>query len=301
MGTPDFAEGCLKALCEKHEVAAVFTQPDKPKGRKRILTPPPVKVEAERRGIPVYQPESLKTGEALDIIKEINADAIVVAAYGKILPKSILDAAKYGCINIHASLLPMYRGAAPIQWCIINGEEKSGVTIMMMDEGLDTGDVLLKKECVIEENDTASILHDKLMELGSKLIIEALDGIEGGTIIPEKQMGESCYSPMITRETAKIDFNKSAKEVHNLIRAMLDAPGAYAMKGEKTLKIYGSLMSDKTGDVAGKVSTENGRIFVCCGDKNCVELLAIKEEGSKCLSAKEFLMGRKIADGDILS
>ena len=295
MGTPDFAVPCLEALCDTHEVAAVFTQPDKPKGRKYTLTPPPVKVAALERGVRVFQPKTLKDGEALEIIKNIDPDVIAVVAYGKILPKEILDFPKYGCVNVHASLLPKYRGAAPIQWALMCGESESGVTTMQMDEGLDTGDMLMKSAVKIDENETCDKLHDKLSELGAELIVKTLASLEKGEIIPEKQ-GESPtpYAAMIDRSLCEIDWNASASEVHNKIRAMSPAPAAITTLGGKRVKIFLSEISDKTGACGEIVSVDP--LTVACKTGSVV-IKELQLEGKKRMTAKSFLAGRPLKTG----
>lgn len=223
MGTPDFAVVSLENLINtgKHQIEGVFTQPDKPKGRGYTVTFSPVKDCAISHNIPVYQPETLKDGKAFEIIKELKPDVIVVAAYGKILPKEILDFPKYGCVNVHGSLLPKYRGAAPIQWSVLNGEKETGVTTMYMSEGLDTGDMLLKESTEIGENETAGHLFDRISEMGAELICKTLDALEKGEITPVKQDDAlSSYSPMLSKKICPIDWSKSAKEVHNKIRGL---------------------------------------------------------------------------------
>ena len=224
MGTPDFSVPCLRALDEKYGVCAVFCNPDKPVGRKHILTAPPTKVYANEHNIPVYQPVSLKTDDVYNQLCDIAPDYIVVVAYGKILPERIINLPKHGCINVHGSLLPNYRGASPIQWSIVNGEKVTGVTTMFMDCGVDTGDILLKKECEIADDDTYETLHDKLSELGAKLLIDTLDGLNNGEIKPIAQGECKCYTPIITKEMGRLDFSKPAKEVYNLIRGLQPYP-----------------------------------------------------------------------------
>ena len=215
MGTPEFSAPAIDSLLAAgHEIAAVFSQPDKPKGRGYTLTPPPVKVKALEHGIPVYQPTTMKDGEALRIFRDISPDVAVVIAYGRILPKEILEAPKYGCINVHASLLPKYRGAAPIQWSVIDGQPKTGVTTMQMDVGLDTGDMLMKCETAIDPDETAGELHDRLSLMGAKLIVDTLAALEQGALTPQKQDdSESCYAKMLTKELCAVDWHKSAKEI----------------------------------------------------------------------------------------
>ncbi len=307
MGTPDFAVPCLNALIDSGEnVTAVFTQPDKPKGRGYKLTPPPVKEAALTHNIPVYQPLSLKKGEdgekALQVIKGLEPDLIIVVAYGKILPKEILDAPKYYCINVHASLLPKYRGAGPIQWSVLNGEKETGVTTMLMAEGLDTGDMLLSKSVEIGENETASELHDRLAELGAEVLLETVAAVKSGNITPVQQDdGKSCYAPMLTKEMCPIDFKKTAQEVHNHIRGLSAFPCASAILDGKRIKVYKSeiVKGLKSQSPAGTVV--NAKDFtVVCGDGSCIRLIEIQAEGGKRMSTADYLRGRAIKEGTIL-
>ena len=239
MGTPDFAVPVLEELIKKHDVVAVVSQPDKPKGRGKKLQPTPVKVVAVENNIPVYQPERIKNEEFVEILKGIEADVYVVVAYGQILSQEILDIPKYGCINVHGSLLPKYRGAAPIQWAIINGEEKTGVTIMYMVKALDSGDMILKKEIDIDPEDTYETLHDKMAPAGAKALIEALDLIENGNVSAEKQdESRTCYASMITREMGLIDWSKSSKEIKNKVRGFNPVPAAYTNYDDEVIKIF---------------------------------------------------------------
>jgi len=304
MGTPDFAVDCLRALCDsRHEVVGVFSQPDKPVGRKQELTPPPVKVLAQERGLNVYQPKSLKNGEALEIIKELNPDIIIVVAYGKILPKEILDYPKYGCVNIHASLLPKLRGAAPINFSIINGDKVTGVTSMYMDVGLDTGDMLIKREVEILPDMTAGELFDILAPVGAEVLLETMDKIEDGTIerIPQNEE-EATYASIMDKSTGKIDFSKSAQVVHDLVRGTEPWPGAYCVMDGKTLKICKTKVFNKDffarpGEVVF-ADRKNG-IVIACGE-NAIEVLELQLQGKKRLSAKDFLNGKAMEPGLIL-
>lgn len=303
MGTPEFAVPCLKAIAESsHELSAVFTQPDKPKGRGYKMIPTPVKEAALGYGIPVYQPLSLRKGddaeEAMRILREIAPDLIVVTAYGQILPKEILELPKYGCINIHASLLPRYRGAAPINWCILNGEKSTGVTSMMMAEGLDTGDMLIKHETEIGENETYQELYSRLSVMGGEVLLETLEAVENGTLTPEKQDDSlSCYSPMIRKEMSFLDFSKTAAELHNTVRGVT----GFTMLGGKRLKVFGSVISGNTAPDA-----ENGEIVctdtfgVKCGDGGVLTFTDIQLEGGKRMKTDAFLRGRKLSKGEIL-
>ena len=258
MGTPDFAVPCLESLLEAgHEVAAVFTQPDKPRGRRQELTPPEVKVCALSHGLTVYQPKTLRDGEAMRIIDSLCPDCIVVAAYGKLLPKEIIDYPRFGCVNVHGSLLPKYRGAAPIQWAVINGEKETGITIMQMDEGLDTGDMLYVKSVPIGIDDTAESMFDKLSAFGGQMIVEALDKLEKGELIPVKQDESlSTYAPMLDKSVSNIDWHKSGAEVHDLVRGLYSWPIAYTMFGGKKLKIIKTSPCDKSGEVGTVISLD---------------------------------------------
>lgn len=305
MGTPDFAVPCLKALIDNGEnVQAVFTQPDKPKGRGYKLTPPPVKELALTHNIPVYQPISLKSGEdaetTMKVLNELSPDLIIVVAYGKILPKAILDLPEY-CINVHASLLPKYRGAGPIQWSVLNGEKTTGVTTMLMAEGLDTGDMLISESVDIGENETASELHDRLSILGAEVLIKTIQAVKSNTLTPIKQDDSlSNYAPMLTKDMCAIDFSKSAQEVHNQIRGLSTFPGAMTMLNDKRLKIYKSVCTPDTSDkIAGTVvNTDN--FTIVCGDGKCVQFVEVQLEGSKRMSTSDFLRGKSIAKGTIL-
>lgn len=303
MGTPDFAVACLEKLIEsRHKVLAVFTQPDKPVGRKQILTAPPVKELAVKNGISVYQPVSLKKdNSAVEVLKELNPDIIIVVAYGKILPNEILKLPKFGCINVHASLLPKYRGAAPIQWAVINGDKETGVTVMQMDEGLDTGDMLLVKKTAIDENETSEELFDRLSLIGADALIECLDLIEKGNIAPEKQdESKATFTKKITKEMCPIDWSKSAIEIHNLVRGLQTWPCATTVLSGKSLKIHKTKLSNITGNKPGCVVDNNDNVTVCCGDGKCIEILELQSEGKKRMSTKTFLLGNKIEINTIL-
>ena len=300
MGTPDFAVPALEKLAQSpdYTVAAVFTQPDKPKGRKMVMTPPDVKVCAEKLGIPVFQPSSMRSEKAYNSLKELNPDVIVVAAYGQILPKAVLDLPKFGCVNIHGSLLPKYRGAAPIQQSVLDGEKVTGVTTMLMDVGLDTGDILLKAETEIGENETAGELFDRLAVLGGELIIETLDKLKKGEITPQKQDESlATHTSKITKELCPIDFNMSAFEVHNKVRGLNPWPVAVTEIAGKTVKVYSSRVSDMSGAAGTILSLKP--FVVACGDKS-VELIEIQPQGKKRMTAQAFLAGHKLNIGDKL-
>lgn len=301
MGTPDFAVPCLEKLIEYHNVTAVFSQPDKPVGRKQILTPPPVKQCANEHNIAVFQPKSLKDDEITKQIEDMKADIIVVVAYGKILPKRILDAAKYGCINVHASLLPKYRGAAPIQWAVINGDKETGVTVMQMDEGLDTGDMLLVKKTDIGINETSEELFERLSIIGANTLIEALDDIEKGRAKPTKQgEAKTSYAQKITKLLSPIDWNKSAFEVHNLVRGLQTWPCAQTKLNGKNIKIHKTVLSDIKGGKAGEIIDSNKKLIVSCGDGKCVEILELQPDGKKRMDTKSFLAGNNVTVGALL-
>jgi methionyl-tRNA formyltransferase len=297
MGTPDFAVASLKKLVEsQHKVLAVFTQPDKPVGRKHILTPPIVKVQAQELGIPVYQPQTLKDDEVYEDIKSLNPDVIVVVAYGKILPKRILDLPKFGCINVHGSLLPKYRGAAPIQWSVLNGDKYTGVTTMLMDVGLDTGDMLLKREVEIGENECAFELFDRLSDIGADLLLETLEKLD--SITPEKQDESlATYASMIDKSLCPIDWNKSAREVHNLVRGLAQWPVAVTFIDGVKVKVHSGKIAEKTNCSAGEVVISDKRLVIACGDGLSYEISEIQPDGKRKMEASAFLLGNKLEVG----
>lgn len=304
MGTPDFAAGALEALIRAgHEITAVVTQPDKAKGRSKELLPSPVKVCALEHNIPVLQPKRIKAPEAVAELRAYQADIYIVAAYGQILSREILEFPKYGCVNIHASLLPKYRGAAPIQHVIIHGEERTGITIMQMDAGIDTGDMLYKKEVAIAADDTYETLHDKLMALGGEAITEALPLLEKGKLTPEKQDdSQSCYAPLIEKNMGEIDFSKTAAEVDRLIRGMTPWPSAYTGCRGRQLKIWKAVPDtekDVSGHVPGEIlSVEKDSVTVATG-KGALRLSELQIEGKKRMTAHDFLLGVKLEPGEI--
>ena len=303
MGTPDYAVNTLEALISAgHNVAAVFAQPDKPVGRKHIITPPPVKVCAENHGIAVYQPNTLRDGKAEEILKEIAPDVIVVVAYGKILPKEILEIPKYGCVNGHASLLPKYRGASPIQWCIVCGETETGVTAMKMDEGMDTGDILKTVKTQIGANETAEELFDRLSGLTAELLVNTLSDLEKGNITPKKQDEEKAsYAPIIKKEMAFLDFiNMTAKEIHNAVRGYYSWPCAYFFLENKRVKVIRAAVAENTNSKAGTVVKSTDSLVIACKNGTAVELVTVQPEGSKPMSAKQMLCGRPIAVGTVI-
>src|SRR3990172_2141521 len=301
MGTPEFAVPSLRALIESGEdIVAVVTQPDKPKGRGLEVAPPPTKVLAEKHGIPVLQPAKIKTEEFFNELKKFSADLICVTAYGKILPKNILDLPPHGCINVHASLLPKYRGAAPINWAIIRGEKVTGITTMKMDEGMDTGDMLLKEEVPIDDEDTGDTLSEKLSEIGARLLIETIRLLKEGKLNPIPQdHSQATYAPMLKKEDGKIDWQKSAEEIRNLIRVALPWPSAYTNLEGKLLKIYKTKVSEGGGKPGEVMKSDSGILRVATG-KGTIDILELQIEGGKKLQTQVFLRGRRIEEGMVL-
>lgn len=305
MGTPDFAMFSLKALAKtEHEIVGVITQPDKPRGRGYTLTPPPVKVFALEAGFDVYQPDTLRSDEFAALLSELSPDVIVVVAYGKILPKNVLDFPKYGCINVHGSLLPEYRGAAPMQRAIIDGKSKTGITTMYMAEGLDTGDMLLKDSVDITDTDNFETVHDKLGECGAALIVKTLECVEAGSIKREPQDDSlATYAAKITKDDCVLDFSKDARTLHNLIRGVSPFPLAFTHTPDgKLLKITSASVLHESGTYgkAGEVIGLDGGIWVACGD-GALNITGVLPEGKPRMNASDFIRGRKINVGDILA
>lgn len=298
MGTPDFAVPSLENIAKVHNVQAVFTQPDKPVGRKMVLTPPDVKVCAEKLGIPVYQPVKLKDSDSYEIIKELNPDVIVVVAYGQILPENILNIPKYGCINVHGSLLPKYRGAAPIQWSVLNGDKVTGVTTMYMEKGLDTGDILETKEYEIGINDTAGEVFDTLAEMGGKLILDTLEKAEKGQLHPVKQDdSKSSYAKMLDKSMCNIDFSKSNLQVHNQVRGLSPWPVASTKLNGKVLKIFETRLAEGIGK-PGEILNTNP-LTIACGE-GAVVVNTVQLQGKKRMDSKAFLQGHKLEKGTVI-
>ena len=298
MGTPDFAVGALEALITQgHEITAVVTQPDKPKGRSKELQFPPVKECAVKHGIPVFQPRRIKTPEAIEELKKYPADIYIVAAFGQ-----ILSLPKYGCLNIHASLLPKYRGASPIQRVIIDGEAETGVTIMQMNAGLDTGDMLYRKKIPITSEDTFETLHDKLMVLGGEAITEALPLLEAGKLVPEKQDDtKTCYAALITKEMGKLDFTKTAAELDRLIRGLTPWPSAYTHYHGKQLKIWKAIpMATAHKEAPGTILTVNKDSFEVAASEGSLKVMELQLEGKKRMTTHDFLLGVKVQPGELL-
>ncbi len=301
MGTPEFAVPSLKALIESgDEVVALVAQPDKPSGRGRKLAPPPTKLLAQEHGIPVLQPSSIRTDEFLLKLKKLNPDLICVVAYGKILPKAVLDLPRFGCINVHASLLPKYRGAAPINWAIVRGEKITGVTTMLMDEAMDTGDVLLKRETVIDEEDNGETLSRKMSELGAELLIATVGLLKRGELNPRKQDdSQASYAPILKKDDGRIDWSKPALEIKNLVRGMLPWPGAFTTLSGNLLKIYSAQLSEGMGRPGEVIKSGPGILRVSTGS-GAIDILELQVAGGKRLDSKAFLAGRKIPPGTLL-
>lgn len=301
MGTPNFAVPCLKKLIQSdHEIVAVFTQPDKKKGRGYTLAAPPIKELALQHKIPVFQPENLKNQEISNLIESLRPDLIIVVAYGKILPGNVLKIPQLGCINVHGSLLPKYRGAAPIQWAIINGEKITGITTMYMNEGLDTGDIILQSETKIGKNETSAELFDRLSIIGAELLIKTLTEIELGNIHREKQHDEiATYAPMLNKSLAKINWNESAEKIHNLVRGLNPWPVAMTALDNKNLKIYKTKIAESIYGNPGEIKSIDPFIVVC-GNNSAIEILELQLESKKRMNSSDFSRGYKLKLGTIL-
>lgn len=302
MGTPDFAVGALEAIIEAgHQVVAVVTQPDKEKGRGKAVSMSPVKECAIKHGIEVFQPVKLRLPESVEVLRSYNADMFVVAAFGQILSQEVLDMPKYGCINIHASLLPAYRGAAPIQWAILDGLQETGVTIMQMDAGIDTGDILMQETLVIESTDTGESLFEKLSILGAKAIVKAIPMIEAGTLIPVKQDdSKSNYAKMLNKEMGKIDWTEDADKIERYVRGLNSWPSAFSYINGKQIKIWKSEVADSiaSGNEPGKIiATDKTSFTVACG-KGALRILEVQLEGKKRMEVDAFARGYEIKVGD---
>lgn len=300
MGTPDFAVAPLEAIIKAgHEVSAVVTQPDKQKGRGKEVQLTPVKQCALKHGIPVLQPVKIKEREAVEELKNYPADLFVVAAFGQLLSEEILTMPRFGCVNIHASLLPAYRGAAPIQWVIINGETRTGVTIQQMAKGLDTGDMLLKKTVEIDRKETGASLHDKLMLAGAELIVETLSKIERGEVVPEKQdETKASYFGRLTKSMGLIDWNQDAVSIERLIRGLNSWPSAYTTYKGKTLKIWeGEVIPGKTEETPGTVTQVLKDSFTVAAGEGSIQVTGLQLEGKRKISAKDFLLGYEVVCG----
>lgn len=300
-GTPEFAIPSLRSLInEGEDIVLVVTQPDRVKGRGHRLTSPPVKVVAKEMGLEVIQPDSVKDEALIKRLNDIRPEFIIVVAYGKILPKRILDIPLHGCINLHASLLPKYRGAAPIQWTLIRGEEKTGVTTMLMDEGLDTGPVFLKQELRIEEEDNAESLSRKLSEIGASLLIETIKGVRKGNLKPQPQEGEPTYAPPLKKEDGNIDWNKTAREIFNLIRGTYPWPGAYCTIGSEKVRILKAKpLNDLTGRPGVIEKVTKNELLVGTG-KGLLSILELQPSGRSSMTIMAFLQGRRLIQGSAL-
>jgi len=300
MGSPDFAVPALEAVRATHDIALVVTQPDKPAGRGKKLAPPAVKVAALAAGLEIVQPTNARLPEFVDTLRATKADIGIVVAYGKILPLDALEAFTHGCVNIHGSLLPKYRGAAPIQWAVIDGERQTGVTIMKLDEGMDTGPLLLSRSLPIGPNDTAGDVFDRLAPLGASALLEALEQIEAGSAV-ETPQDESLasHAAMLSKTDGQVDFSKPASTVHNLIRGVDPWPGAYAMLGDKRLKLSGSTLGDGEGQPGEVLAVDQDGMAVACGH-GAVVISEVQAPGKKRLRAADFARGHKLAIGTVL-
>jgi len=294
LGTSAFACPALCVLAEAHDVVLVITQPDRPAGRRRLLCPPAIKVAASELGLKVAQPERINSPDGLDILGNAAPDAIVVASYGQLLRKAVFSLPPLGTINIHASLLPRYRGAAPINWAIINGEQETGITTFLIDKGMDTGKILMKEPLAIGKDETAGELHDRLATLGAKVIIETLNGIQGKTLAPTVQNeDEATLAPKLCREDGKIDWTQAAQEIHNWVRGMNPYPGAFTLLGKETVKVHRTLVTGiGCGDVPpGEIALkETGRLLVGTGD-DLIEIIEVQHESRPRVSGRDFLNG----------
>lgn len=302
MGTPDFAVPCIDILIKNgHSICGTVTQPDKPKGRGHKLTPPPVKVRALENGIKVYQPESIKDEALLPTLRETNPELIVVVAYGKILPEYILNFPKFGCINVHASLLPKYRGAAPIQWSVINGERETGVTTMYMEKGLDTGDMIFKSATEIGSGETYGELHDRLSQMGAELLRKTVSAIADGTAPRTKQDdAASSYAPMISKDTGRIDWNRPAREIINLINGTNPWPISHTIYGSEVLRIIHAKEGGAKIGACGSIKVAGKELEVICGGNSSILIDEIQFKGAKRMTVESYLNGHTIDDSIVL-
>lgn len=298
MGTPEFACPTLRTLIERGEnVVAVVSQPDRPKGRGQKLMPPPVKELALQHGIPVYQPPKVRTPEFVEVIRELQPDVIIVVAFGQILPKALLDIPPHGCINVHASLLPRYRGAAPLNWCLINGERETGVTTMLMDVGLDTGDMLLMEKTPLDENEDISSLHDRMAAMGAELLATTLDRLQAGDLTPQAQNeADSCYAPMLKKEHGIINWQSDARTIHNQVRGLAVWPGACTIIDGQAMKIFRTRIGSGSGTPGQVLQAAKGVFEVAC-QTGSLFLHELQLAGKKRLDATSFLAGYPVAVG----
>lgn len=306
MGTPDFAVPILRKLVEaNYSIALVVTQPDRPKGRKKVLTPPPVKEEAVKLGLPVFQPEKIKQEDALEKLEEIKPDLILTAAYGQILPVRLLELPRLGCVNVHASLLPKYRGAAPIHYAVMNGESETGVTLMYMEQGLDTGAMISKVSVPIEEEDNTGTLFEKLSLKGAELVIQTLPDLLAEQVQAEPQKDEEAsYAPMLTREDERIDWHRSARQIFNQVRGLNPWPGAFTTWNNQVMKIWESRVHAETSEASSKtpgtvLQVSADEIIVQAGSGE-IALTRIQPAGKKAMDVKDFVQGKSIERGTIL-
>ena len=302
MGTPAFACPTLQTMIDRNEnLVAVFTQPDRPKGRGQKLQSPPVKELALNHGIPVFQPPKVRTPEVIEQIRDLKPDLIVVVAFGQILPKALLDIPPQGCVNVHASLLPRYRGAAPLNWCIVNGETETGVTTMLMDVGLDTGPMLLKKATPIDQDEDILCLHDRMSLMGAQLLAETLDGLQAGRIIPEPQDdSQSCYAPLLKKEHGVIDWQKPATALHNQIRGLAAWPGAVSCLDGSPFKLHRTKVAHGTGVPGTVIASGKEGLEVACGQGSLI-IRELQAPGSKKMDTGSFLTGHPIPVGSVFS
>lgn len=301
MGTPDFACPTLQKLIERGEnLVAVVTQPDRPRGRGQKLLPTPVKELAEKNGVPVHQPLKVRNPDFVDIIRELKPDIIVVVAFGQILPKALLEIPIQGCINVHASLLPRYRGAAPLNWCIINGETETGVTTMLMNAGLDTGDMLLKRKTPLDENEDIASLHDRMAAMGADLLAETLDRLKAGDLVPLPQNNaDSSYAPMLKKEDGVIDWNDDARTIHNQVRGLAVWPGACTIIDGQVLKIFRTRVGKGSGEPGTVLQAAKGCFEVAC-HSGTLFLQELQLAGKKRLDCASFLAGYPVSEGTLL-
>jgi len=301
MGTPEFACPTLRILIDRGEnILAVVTQPDRPKGRGQKMTPPPVKSLALEHGIPVLQPARVRDAAFVETIRSLAPDLIVVVAFGQILPKALLDIPPMGCVNVHSSLLPRYRGAAPLNWCLINGEPETGVTTMLMDQGLDTGPILLKRSTAIDENEDIVSLHDRMAAMGAQLLAETVEGLAAGLIEPQEQDdSQSCYAPLLRKEDGIIDWRRSARQIHNQVRGLAVWPGACTTLDGQTLKLYRTLIGEGCGIPGTVLRSSRGELEVACGSGSLL-VRELQLAGKKRLDVSSFLAGCPVAAGKIL-
>ena len=300
MGTPDFAVPCLQQLLDDgHQVVGVFTQPDKPKGRGYTMCPPPVKELAVACGIPVYQPTKLRDGTVLAQFQELGADLVAVVAYGRMLPKDLLDYPPMGCVNIHGSLLPQYRGAAPIQWTVLNGDKTGGVTAQYMAEGMDTGDIILTMETPVGENETSAELYERLAPIGASCLSQTVAMIGAGTVVSKAQNeAEATFAPMLDKAMGVLDMTKSAQQLHQLIQGLNSWPSAsITLASGKVLKIHRSVVVDMSGKAGEILDTK--KLIVACGDK-ALELVQVQPQGKGAMNGGDFVRGARLAKGDFL-